>query len=65
MSLGELSAWCEGRLGPHAVASDPNPRPFDLPWIVLDSRRAERLWNWRPVTPIADILEEIAGSVHG
>ena len=65
MSLGELSAWCEGRLGPHTVASDPNPRPFDLPWIVLDSRRAERLWNWRPVTPIADILEEIAGSIHG
>jgi CDP-paratose 2-epimerase len=65
MSLGQLSRWCEERFGAHAVASDPNPRPFDLPWVVLDSARAEHMWGWRPTTRLADILEEIAGSAHG
>jgi CDP-paratose 2-epimerase len=63
MSLGQLSRWCKGRLGQHTVASDPNPRPFDLPWVVLDSSRAEHMWNWRPVTSLPDVLEEIAGTV--
>ena len=60
MSLRQLGAWCEQRLGPHAVASDPVPRPYDLPWIVLDSSLAARAWDWRPRTPLAAILEEIA-----
>ncbi len=60
MSLRQLSAWCAKRLGPHQVASDPKPRPFDLPWMVLDSSRAGRQWGWEPQTAIRDILEEIA-----
>lgn len=60
MSLRQLGAWCTERLGPHVVASDPAPRPYDLPWIVLDSSRAAEVWNWRPRTPLASILEEIA-----
>jgi CDP-paratose 2-epimerase len=60
MSLRQLGAWCGQRLGPHAVAPDPAPRPYDLPWIVLDSSLAGRVWNWRPRTPLASILEEIA-----
>jgi CDP-paratose 2-epimerase len=59
-SLRQLSDWCEKRWGKIAVASDPNPRPFDRPWVVLDSAKAARLWNWRPQTPVAAILEEIA-----
>ncbi len=60
MSLRQLSEWCEKKLGPHPVSADATPRPFDLPWIVLDSAKAGRLWDWRPQTPVAAILEEIA-----
>lgn len=60
MSLKQLSNWCTTHLGPHAVAADPDPRRFDIPWLVLDSGKARRLWQWEPVTPLAAILEEIA-----
>ena len=60
MSLRQLGAWCTERLGPHEVASDPAPRPYDLPWVVLDSALAEKTWGWRPRTPLHAILEEIA-----
>ncbi len=60
MSLRQLSDWCEKRFGPHAVAPDGTPRPFDIPWIVLNSARAAKLWHWQPATPVAAILEEIA-----
>ncbi|MDB6166713.1 MAG: rfbE 1 [Lacunisphaera sp.] len=60
MSLKQLSAWCAARFGPHAVVEDGTPRPFDIPWIVLDSAKAARVWHWRPATPTATVLEEIA-----
>lgn len=60
MSLRQLSDWCAQRLGPHTVVQDGSPRPFDIPWIVLDHAKATRVWGWQPVTPTADILEEIA-----
>lgn len=60
MSLRQLSDWCAQRFGPHAVVPDGTPRPFDIPWIVLDPAKARRLWNWSPATPTAAILEEIA-----
>jgi len=59
-SLGQLSAWCAERFGPHAVAPDGSPRPFDIPWIVLDPAKAARVWDWRPATATPAILEEIA-----
>lgn len=62
MSLAQLSGWCRTRIGPKDVASVAEPRPFDLPWVVLDSTRAGRLWGWKPVTPIDAILEEILES---
>ena len=34
--LRRRSAWCAKRLGPHDVAASPDPRPYDLPWVVLD-----------------------------
>jgi CDP-paratose 2-epimerase len=61
MSLAQLSTWCEARFGTHQVASDPTPRPFDVPWLVLDSRLAEKTWAWRPSIKLEAILEEIAG----
>ena len=60
LSLRQLSEWCAQKFGPHTVAVDSTPRPFDLPWIVLDSARAARVWDWRPQTPLAAILDEIA-----
>ena len=59
MSLRQLTDWCDQAFGPHSIAADPTPRPFDIPWMVLDSTKAARLWTWRPQTPTAIILEEI------
>ena len=42
-SLRQLSEWCEKRFGPRKVESDPKPRPYDLPWVVLDSTRAKEV----------------------
>jgi CDP-paratose 2-epimerase len=59
MSLAQLSAWCTNRLGPREVLADPEPRPFDIPWMVLDCRRASDEWGWGVDTPIEEVLEEI------
>jgi CDP-paratose 2-epimerase len=60
MSLRQLSDWCAGEFGAHEVIADGTPRPFDIPWIVLDYAKATHLWNWRPQTPAVSILGEIA-----
>jgi CDP-paratose 2-epimerase len=65
MSLRLLSAWCQRRWGKRPVDSDPRPRPFDLPWVVLDSRKAAQLWNWKPERNLESILEEIARHAEG
>jgi CDP-paratose 2-epimerase len=59
-SLRQLSAWCADRFGPHAVAAEARDRPFDVPWLVLDSGLAARTWGWKPQTPLAAIWTEIA-----
>jgi len=64
MSLRQLSAWCADRWGAQTIASDPVPRPFDLPWVVLDSRRAKDLWDWKPEKSLHSILEEIANQAE-
>ena len=60
MSLRQLSAWCARRFGPHAVASDTTERPFDIPWMILDSALAARHWGWKPEVSLDAILDEIA-----
>jgi CDP-paratose 2-epimerase len=60
MSLRQLSDWCARRFGPREVAVDGTPRPFDIPWMVLDPAKAARVWGWRPATPLGAVLEEIA-----
>jgi CDP-paratose 2-epimerase len=66
MSLRQLSHWCRARFGEHEVGTDTRPRPFDLPWVVLDSARAEAAWDWTPTRTTGQILEEIArhGEAH-
>jgi CDP-paratose 2-epimerase len=64
MSIAQLTAWCDERFGAHAPKSDPNPRPFDIPWVVMDSRRARRELGWTVTRPLTDILNEIAEHVR-
>ena len=59
-SLRQLSAWCAQRFGSHPVAAEPANRPFDVPWLVLDSSRAAQAWGWKPQTPLQTIWSEIA-----
>jgi CDP-paratose 2-epimerase len=60
ISLRQLTAWCDDRFGSHPIAQDPESRPFDVPWIVLDPSKAARVWGWKPRTSVHAILEEIA-----
>jgi CDP-paratose 2-epimerase len=60
MSLAQLTAWCDEHFGAHPVTPEPTPRPFDIPWIVLDHGKATRLWRWRPQLSTVAILDEIA-----
>jgi CDP-paratose 2-epimerase len=60
MSLAQLSDWCAERFGPHKIGHDPTPRAFDIPWMVLDSTRAQKQWSWQPACKIDEILAEIA-----
>lgn len=59
-SLLQLSRWCADRFGEHKIEADPALRPFDIPWIVMDSNRAGTFWNWRPQTKLTDIFDEVA-----
>jgi CDP-paratose 2-epimerase len=60
MSLAQLSDWCSKRFPRHTVGKDLRPRPFDIPWLVMDTSLAFQHWNWKPQTSLAAILEEIA-----
>ena len=60
MSLAQLTDWCDARFGKHAVASESAPRPFDIPWMVLDSSLAEKSWNWSPKILLPQVLDKIA-----
>jgi CDP-paratose 2-epimerase len=57
MSLAELTAFCDQRFGVHQPAPDLRIRPFDLPWVVMDSDRAQRRFGWKLRRPILSILD--------
>jgi CDP-paratose 2-epimerase len=59
-SLQELSLWCARRFGKQPVKAEKTTRPFDVPWLVLDSSLAGRVWNWKPQTSLDAIWNEIA-----
>jgi CDP-paratose 2-epimerase len=59
-SLRQLSDWCAQRFGVHPVEAEAKNRPFDVPWLVLDSRRAGQIWGWKPQVRLEDIWDEIA-----
>jgi CDP-paratose 2-epimerase len=60
MSLAQLSGWCAEKFGPHHMEHDVQPRPFDIPWMVMDSRRVQSHYSWQPQMPLSAILDEIA-----
>jgi CDP-paratose 2-epimerase len=60
LSLTQLSDWCSKRFEPMEIVADRKARPFDIPWMVLDSRRAFDKWGWKVQTPIESLLDEIA-----
>jgi CDP-paratose 2-epimerase len=64
-SLAELSAWCTSRWGAREIGVEREPRPHDLPWIVLDNRLAQTTWDWQPRRSLQEILEEIARHAEG
>jgi CDP-paratose 2-epimerase len=60
MSLAQVSSWCAARFGKHALGREAASRPYDVPWMVLDSGRAKRHWDWQATVRVEQILEEIA-----
>ena len=58
-SLRQLSDWCAAKFGAFEIAVDTTPRPFDIPWMVLDSAKAAQIWGWHPQTTTDAILGEI------
>lgn len=60
MSLAQLTAWCDQRFGPHQPIADGSERPYDVPWLVLDSSEALTATGWTPQIGLHRILEEIA-----
>jgi CDP-paratose 2-epimerase len=63
MSLAQLNDWCNQRFGPHAPQPDHRPRPFDIPWLVMDSSSAKTTLGWTPKRSLASILDEIGNHV--
>lgn len=61
MSLAQLNAWCDGRFGPHSPEADPQPRRYDIPWLVMDNCDARRTFGWRVEVSVDKLLSEIAG----
>ena len=60
MSLRQLNDWCDARFGAHQPASDLRPRPYDIPWIIMDNSAARLDFGWTPVVSLGETLREIA-----
>ena len=60
MSLCQLNAWCDARFSPRTPASDLRPRPFDIPWVIMDNSETAADFDWRPAKTLDDILTRIA-----
>ncbi len=60
MSLAELTALCDRKFGLHAPQPDSSVRPFDMPWVVMDSRSCRSRFGWTLQRPLLSILDEIA-----
>ena len=59
MSLFELTQWCKERFGEHKIQFDPGPRPYDVPWLVIDGRIVQQIYDWTPRLGAMCILDDI------
>ena len=59
-SLAQLSNWCQERFGNRSIAADKTHRPYDVPWLVMDSSRAAQNFGWKPQRDLYMVFEEIA-----
>ncbi len=64
MSLAQLTAWCNDHFGKHEPQPDTRPRPFDIPWLVMDHARVTQDFGWRPERRLSAILDEIGEHVR-
>ena len=60
MSLAQLTAWCNERFGVNSPIPDGTERPYDVPWLILDSTKVRTSMAWEPQRSLASILGEIA-----
>jgi CDP-paratose 2-epimerase len=60
LSLSKLNAWCDARFGAHLPEADARPRPYDIPWLVMDNCDAQRRFGWRVECSIEALLDDIA-----
>jgi CDP-paratose 2-epimerase len=60
MSLARLTSWCDARFSPWKVEADPRPRPYDIPWFVMDSSAVKADLQWEPTWSLEMILDQIA-----
>lgn len=60
MSLCQLNTWCDTRFGGHKPSSDLRPRPYDIPWVIMDNSDAQRDFGWSPSVSLVETLTEIA-----
>jgi CDP-paratose 2-epimerase len=60
ISLAQLTQWCDERFGRHQPIEDGSDRPYDIPWLILDSSKAITATGWKPAISLNQILEEIA-----
>jgi CDP-paratose 2-epimerase len=60
MSLAQLTAWCDERFGTHQPIADGSDRPYDVPWLILDSTHVREAIGWSPEIGLKQLLGEIA-----
>jgi CDP-paratose 2-epimerase len=61
VSLAVLNKWCDARFGCHSAGKDDRNRPYDVPWLVMDSHDVTQDFSWEPGMTRETIFEEIAG----
>ena len=57
-SLKQLSDWCASTICEQGVAPSNDERPYDAPWIVMDSAVASEHWDWKAETSLDAIFAE-------
>ena len=61
-SLLELTRICETNIGRAiSVAKAEEPRPYDIPYYVTDTRLVQRCWGWRPTQNAEQIIGNLCG----